>query len=63
MGKEEAMATRVLTLMANGFEDIEAVAPIDVLTRAGVEVTIAGLPGGFDSRRLRYFRRSSHDNR
>ena len=32
--------------MADGFEDIEAVAPIDVLTRAGVKVTIAGLEKG-----------------
>jgi 4-methyl-5(b-hydroxyethyl)-thiazole monophosphate biosynthesis len=32
--------------MAEGFEDIEAVSAIDVLTRAGVDVTIAGLNEG-----------------
>lgn len=37
------MAKTALIIMADGFEDIEAVAPIDVLNRAGVKVTIAGL--------------------
>lgn len=40
------MARSVLTVMANGFEDIEAIAPIDVLTRAGAEVTISGIDSG-----------------
>lgn len=37
------MSKTALIIMADGFEDIEAVAPIDVLNRAGVEVTMAGL--------------------
>ena len=34
---------KVLVVLANGFEDIEGVAPVDVLRRAGVEVVVAGL--------------------
>ena len=40
------MKKRVLIVLAEGFEDIEAVASIDVLTRAGCEVTVAGLTPG-----------------
>lgn len=40
------MSKRVLVLLAEGFEDIEAVAPVDILTRVGVEVTIAALRDG-----------------
>jgi 4-methyl-5(b-hydroxyethyl)-thiazole monophosphate biosynthesis len=39
------MSKRVLCLLVSGFEEIEAVAPIDLLRRAGAEVTIASLTG------------------
>lgn len=39
------MKRRVLCLLAPGFEEIETVAPIDLLRRAGAEVVVASLPG------------------
>jgi 4-methyl-5(b-hydroxyethyl)-thiazole monophosphate biosynthesis len=40
------MKKKVLIVLSDGFEDIEAVTVIDVLTRAGIEVAVAGLHDG-----------------
>jgi 4-methyl-5(b-hydroxyethyl)-thiazole monophosphate biosynthesis len=40
------MPHHVLCVLAEGFEDIETIAPLDILNRAGIEVSVVGLLPG-----------------
>src|SRR2546422_11262231 len=46
LGTEGGTMPRVCVLLANGFEEIEAMTIIDVLRRADLEVVTAAVPSG-----------------
>ncbi len=45
LNKGDMMSKKILTVLAEGFEEIEAVTPVDLMKRAGIIVETSGIKG------------------